>query len=240
MKKRRFPLLLVAVVFILVFVFLIAKAMRQQQQQTASQYSQVLVAKTNLPYGTVLTPTNLAAQTVLTKDILPDEVTNVNRALGLATNISMTAGDPLLLSHLVPAASLTFGHLLPPNTVSYTIPVSGISGQAGLLNVGDSVDILIGLTGSNNSSSSRYSLRNARIYALNSDVIPGTTVQGYASLTIAVTPLQAEALQILQLSGAQVLVLDNAAGSTTPNVQTLTNQTAGGIITQYSNAVQAN
>jgi len=189
-------------------------------QQKAAQSAKpktkpVLVASVDMPRGTML-----KAECVETRpwpeDLVPSgTLSDIEELQDRAVVTSLVAGEPILESKLAEAGLLGAAALIEEGKRAFTISTpSPSSGVAGFLLPGNHVDILLTVKGGNTGTeSARTLLQNVEIIAagtrLNTTRDPSGKVEEVRSVTLHVTPEQAEKLTLAQSVGTLTLALRN-------------------------------
>jgi Flp pilus assembly protein CpaB len=197
-------------------------------------------AKTDIPLGTVITLDMVETRNQAIAVRASDAFGDVGEVVGKTTRTEIKRGA------LVTAAVFNAGaggggqdvaHLLDPGLRAIAVQVDQGTGVGTLINVGDRVDLLLGLTGDKvplvtidrttralstvtgiNSTTTKLILQNMQVIGTLSSVgsatggqaspPPGATLTGQQELVIlAVTPQQAEVIKFAQIDGQISLVL---------------------------------
>jgi len=143
-------------------------------------------------------------------DVYPQ---NLERYLGRKVNRNIDRGTPILVSHFTSREPMRASRRLPEGMRAVSINVDAVSGVSGLINPGDSVDILATITetqpGARMSAAAiktRRVLSNVTVLAVDdrmshSEAIaarPRAYRRTYTTLTLLVTPLESELLIYLR------------------------------------------
>ena len=185
----------------------------------------VIVAKSNLPAGTRLGSATVAAREVPTEFLHRDAITanEWSKIQGRATRHELTAGAPVLRSHLLGRTGGRFADLVEEGTRALTIPVDQLSSISGMLAPGDKVDILMTLRQGQQPVMFPL-IRNTEVIATGerTDLLnqePGR----YSTMTIATTPEIATKIIYAQEVGSLRVVLRNPddEGDSLPSSMTL-------------------
>jgi len=173
--------------------------------------TRVLVAIADLPAGTRLDNNSVAAREVpaefLHRDALRAD--DWSQVRGRATRHELTAGAPVLRSHLLGSKGGRFADLIEEGQRALTIPVDQLSSISGMLAPGDRVDILMTLRQAEQPVMFPL-IRNTEVIATGerTDLLnqePGR----YSTMTIAATPDVAAKIIYAQEVGSLRVVLRN-------------------------------
>lgn len=186
----------------------------------------VVVAVTSIPAHVNVTPEMVTVKSIPTEAVHPDAVTSVEEIVGFTTNMAIYNDEQILKTKVVTEAeSATLSYRIPENMRAITIPMTEISGVGGYITKGDKVDILVTYefevepaTPETGEEAKQLTITYTQFQ--NIEILekgpstPATTepaaVSGVAtSLTLLVTPSQAEVLTFAQYSGSINMVLRN-------------------------------
>jgi pilus assembly protein CpaB len=211
-------------------VFAIRQAVSVKQQTTAETTSQVVVADADITSGAALNP-KLVRLTNWPKQITPpNAATTVAQVDNRVVMVPLVKGEPILLSKLAPEGTgAGLGGLIRGDMEAFTVKVDDVSGVAGFIHPGARVDVLMILPSIKNASEhlSKLILQDLKVLTAgqvweqtgNNKPVPVNTV------TLEVTPQQAEILNLASTQGRIRLTLRNLANKkVTPT---------NGILTSY-------
>ena len=230
-KKKLF--LLIAALVVAVGTALLARSMfagaAAPQVQAAAPVPKgpsVLIAKTALPVGTILTAESVAYQQ-WPEDLVQDAYfiegeADMNKLLGTVVRNPITAGEPLTQGTLVAPGDRGFlAAALGPGMRAVTVPVSENTAVAGFVFPGDRVDMMLTQTvnggGGPSLKAAETILRNVRVLATGQRTTTSTTkdgktrVRSYRTVTLEVTPRMAEKVAVAQMIGKLSLALRSIA-----------------------------
>lgn len=242
--------LIIAVISGIIAVFLVVSYIKQQEQKifkAASQAvtarrqeaSKVLVARKNIPEGTVLSEKDLALKEVPQDYIQPRAATSIDRVLGRITNSPIEEGEQILMTKLaVPESATSLANKTPPGKRAITIPIDNITGLSGMIRPGDHVDIMTTMAVPSQDAQGKIVqqpmvlplFQNVLILAVGSDIGGGVSKEGQRAgantITFALMPQEATLLAYVQEQAKLRLILrsptDTAAQTLPPaNPQTL-------------------
>ena len=190
---------------------------------------QVLVAKKNLPVGTIIDATMLGYQpwpkamqqaAYYTQDT-PDG--DAGKLLGTVVRYPVTAGQPLTRGALVGPQDRGFlAAALGPGMRAVTVPVSTASSVAGFVFPGDRVDMVLTQEVSGEGPALKVSetiVRNVRVLATDQRIDSKgedgkTEVKTFSNVTLEATPRIAEKIAVAQSVGTLSLSLRSIADNT--------------------------
>jgi pilus assembly protein CpaB len=183
----------------------------KSQPSAVARYTQVVVAKDNIPAGSELRAEDLTVGK-MAGDI-PAEVIYGNPAevVGRVLVASLVKGQPIMEPVLAPKGTGSgLQALVPMGMRAITIEVNDFSGVGGFLVPGCHVDVIATLTGTNNEQFDRTVVQNIKVTAVNSHMTqPGPDAQPeqMRSVTLLATPKEAEAINLAAGTGRPRFVL---------------------------------
>lgn len=200
-------------------------AARRASLEAKYEPQRVIVAVGNLPAGTRLNASTVAAREVPAEFLHGDAIRaeEWGQIQGRATRHELTKGAPVLRSHLAGHTGGRFADLIEEGERALTIPVDQLSSISGMLSPGDKVDILMTLRQGDQPvmfplvRQTEVIATGVRTDLLNQE--PGR----YNTMTIAATPELAAKIIYAQEVGSLRVVLRNPDDETDelPNSMTL-------------------
>ncbi|MGA1983679.1 MAG: Flp pilus assembly protein CpaB [Acidobacteriaceae bacterium] len=183
---------------------------------TQPQTTQVVVAASDIPLGSVLRDSDLG--TVEIEGALPEgAITDKQKAVGRGVTSNLYKGEPILDSRLAaPGAGGGLAATIPPGMRASAIRVDDVVGVAGFVTPGMHVDVLISGNPPDDANPSLGQQVNTLLQ--NIDVLSaGTDIQKDAEgkpqqvqvVNLLVTPEQAEQLELASTQAHIQLVLRN-------------------------------
>ena len=185
---------------------------------------QIVVPKTDMPIGSVMSAGNLALRPVPNafvhdQAVRPDDLQSV---LGHRLMHQVNSGEPVLMSHVSQQRGSGFSNLLEQGKRALTVPVDSVSSMAGLLRPGDRVDLLATVR-DNERSITVPLLTDVPLLATGAAVdefgLENTTAR-YQTITVSVTGEEAAKITHAQEVGRLSVVLrpagDNSAAYAQP------------------------
>ncbi|MBX6350325.1 MAG: Flp pilus assembly protein CpaB [Clostridia bacterium] len=190
---------------------------------------EVVVAERALPPRTVLARADLALQP-FPKDYLPTgAVTSLEDALGRVTVAPLAAGEIVLAAHLAePTSKVALAYHVPAGFRAFTIPIGETTAVAGFIQPGDRVDLVFVRSGGSAAGGAQGDqatllVQNVQVLAVGQrqDSDPQAAegqLQGYTSLTVALTARDAVRVALALEVGKVRVALRPAAPEGTVNV----------------------
>lgn len=152
-------ILIAGVVLALIAVFMVNSYISQQRQQAEEQAREavakmrsnevaVLVAKKDIPKGTLITDSSLfETKNFPNQYVQPQAVTSLDRVFGMLVVNPFVKGEQVTLSRLTrPQTSGSLAMATPIGKRAVTINVDSLSTMAGMIRSGDKVDMIVMLS----------------------------------------------------------------------------------------------
>jgi pilus assembly protein CpaB len=220
MNRRNRTLIVVAVAVILASLasFGVYRAIQRipvREVEVATRH--VVVANPGkeplLPVGTMLTREQVSLVAWPAASPVPGSFSTIDEVVGRGLIASVMQNEPITESKLAPRES---GAGLPPTIPAgmraMAVRVNDVIGVAGFTLPGTRVDVIVTVTG-NNQSQSRVVLSNIQVLTAGTVLDNERTREGQAIparvVTLLVSPSDAERLALAQTEGAIVLALRN-------------------------------
>lgn len=200
-------------------------AARKARLESKYEPTRVLVARNDLPPGTRLDASTVAAREVPAEFLHRDALRAEDWASvqGRSARHELTAGAPVLRSHLLGRTGGRFADLVEEGKRALTIPVDQLSSISGMLAPGDRVDIFMTLRQTEQPVMFPL-IRNTEVIATGerTDLLY-QEADRYNTMTIAATPEVAAKIIYAQEVGSLRVVLRNPSDETDalPNSMTL-------------------
>lgn len=219
--------LLVAVLLGLITALVTSAYVKAKTKPAAVITGPEVVATQAIPSGTVITSTMLRVRRVPPAYVVPGSAKAAAPLLGGIVKQDISAGEPVLLSEVASGkAGSGLAFIIPAGDVAMTVSVDALSGQDGMLRPGDRVDILaIVQKGAGVPAQSvATALRGVQVLAVGNVTAPATAAKaGYATVTLAVDPQEAEEIAYIEHFAALTLTLvppaQTGGGSVAPFTQ---------------------
>jgi len=202
--SRRWPLIL-ALLFGLLAAFAVNSylvSLRQAQQQL--QMVPVVVARVDVRERAIIGADQVEVRQMPRVYVHPLAAAQLSQVVGRVASSDITAGEPILTSKLAERdARSGMAYVIPPGLRAITIAVSEVKGVGGFIAPGDLVDVIVTLETPNRTAVTKILYQRIRVLATAQRVEdrPGERPQVVSSITIAVTPQQAEKIVLADEEG---------------------------------------
>ena len=211
MNVKKFGPLILALGLGLVTLYMTMRFINNQQSASAQpKRPQVVMAKDNIDAGAVLTEDNLT-KGELSTDIVPDTVfSDPGELLGRVASVPIVQGQVITKTLLAPkGVGAGLQAVVPMGMRAITLEINEISGVAGNVLPGCHVDIIQTLRDdATGGSIARTIAQNVLVTAVGMRHNPGDGSDGGGhSVTVLVTPVQAEMLELASATGRPRLSL---------------------------------
>jgi pilus assembly protein CpaB len=171
----------------------------------------VVVATKDVPEGQVLDATGLTLASWPEQSVPPGAFSRLDSAVGRVVRVNVFAGEPIVPGRLAPAGTGPGLELkIPPGQRAMAVRINDVAGISGLIQPNSRVDVLVTIQEPGSSKQvAKLFMENMRVLSV------GTEIQRDASgkpitattVTLGVTPPQAERLAVAMSQGAIQLVL---------------------------------
>jgi pilus assembly protein CpaB len=209
----------------------ISKEVRSEREQLQAQYKliSVVVAKSDLAPGTVLSAKTVALREI-PKTFLHTEAIGSETWSDIAGRVlsrSVRSGETILSSHLAQGAGAGFSAQLPEGMRALTFPVNEEASIAGMLAPGDRIDILFTTTAANESVTVPL-LFSVPVIATglrtqsNENSLPDKLQSAFRTITVSVTPVDAAKITLAQEAGRITVALRQPLDQTSPRLARIT------------------
>jgi pilus assembly protein CpaB len=208
----------IAVVAAVIFGFIAAAAsynyLRQQNaaaEAMKKSLQKIIVAAKDMPSGTMIDEKAIAdgllKEVAWPKDSIPaGSFSSTNELLGKAVNIKLVAGEPILASRV--GGGLGLPGRLTPGYRALAMKVDEVSGVSGFIAPDDRVDVIATVNAPGGEGRiSKIVLQDKRVLSVASNAEQKSTGQMARSITLEVTPEEAEKLSLAQSEGPLSLAL---------------------------------
>jgi pilus assembly protein CpaB len=179
------------------------------QQQNSGSTIQVLVAARDLQMGTRLMPDMMTTLEWPKAAALKDPLTRMDQAVGRVIRIPVLRGEPFLLNKLAPVGDKGgLSSVLSEGQRAVTVKVNEIVGVAGFALPGNYVDVMVNTPDQLNQPVSKIVLERIQVLAVAQDVASTENKPRVVNaVTLQVTPVQAEQIDLARSIGTLSLVL---------------------------------
>jgi pilus assembly protein CpaB len=196
---------------------------KEQAQRPAVQIATrpVVVAALSIPLGTPLRAEALQIKQ-WPEDLAPDSsFQEIDAVIGRVMKTEVIAGEPILSTKLAPTGSGGgVPGLIPAGMRAFTVAVNVVSGVGGFILPGTRVDVLatVSPSGMKNGTTTKTILQNVAVLAVDQTFNKnGDDPVVVKSVTLVVSPDEAEKLALASNEGKLQLVLRNGADLETHN-----------------------
>ena len=218
MQNRLRFAMLIAISFGLLAAYGIFSFLRQQRLESErfrSSLQNVVVTTKDVPSGTTITSDMVKTTSYLKSSIPPGAFSSLQQVTGKIAKSTLTTGEPILPSRLGDKAGLTV--LLTPGHRAIAVRVNEIIGVSGFIVPNDRVDViaLVAPPSAANEGAKQISkivLQNKRVLSVAQTVNEPKDgkPQVASSITLELTPEEAEKLSLASIEGQIVLALRSA------------------------------
>lgn len=225
-----------------------ALSKKEREVEQRGEPVDVLVAKTKIEAGKQIIPDMIDKRRIPSLYKQPDALTAKEKAIDQVAIVTIAPGEQILESKLSSSLMQPLAAVLPKGMRTVTVQTDATKGAAGLIQVGDHVDILglfqIEKPGSGVIPSARVVFQNVPVIAVGQFTIPnviGRTKKLFAAagesapetqgftLTLAMTPFDAQRMILVQEIGKVVFMLRFTGESPEPlQFQILTSEDVTG------------
>ena len=210
MKASR-RLLIVAVIFGLITVAALNYYLKSLTSGGApalanAAYTDVVVAKSTIPEHTRITAEMLEVESIPLDAVHPEAIKNTEEAVGGISRTEIIKGEQLLTARVAAEGRASLSYRVPEKRRAISLPVSEVTGVSGYISPGDKVDVLVTYSDAEiNSRVTTYTVvQNALVLATGEFTHEQDSEerQLVSTITLAVTPGQAEVLAYALLKGS--------------------------------------
>jgi len=213
MNTRRITLL-IAVLLAMVTGWLTLNYVRGVQESAAVNTTprSILVAASDIPARSTITPAMLTRVTRPGSSVEPDAIGNAQAAVGALALITIPAGSTISASKIGRPSDAALPVRLRSGMRAVTIQIDRVKGIAGLVEPGDRVDIIAIPPRQDSSPTASTILRGVRVLAIGSaletaQASPSPQDQSSSTATLEVTPKQADLLAMADVNTTLRLAL---------------------------------
>lgn len=208
----------------------ISGQLEQEKTRLAAEYQQeesnVVVPRRSIEKGEVVTEELLSLRSIPSEFVHMDTVREINyaNAIGQRAAHPLDQGKPILWAQLELGSLGTFSSLIEDGRRALTVSVDEINSLSGFLQPDDKVDLFLTYT-EHKLKKTRLLMSQIRVIATGTLTKPlpeGLGVTNYGTLTVDVTPKQAERLIYAQTSGSITATLKNSDDTVVAQKQTPT------------------
>jgi pilus assembly protein CpaB len=223
-NTRRITLLVAVVLAIgtgvLTLRYLSSVNQQAQQQQQQVELKHVIIANHDIPARAKITPDMLTSVSRPANEVPQQALSDPKQAEGDVALITIPQGSPLTSATIGQPAEVGLTFRLKPGMRAVSIPVDKVKAVSGLIQPGDKVDVMASVkSGAGIPPKTFTIIRGATILAINtqleqtgtdaaaSPAPDGSGAGGGATVTLGVTPGQADLLTVADLNTTLRLAL---------------------------------
>ncbi len=177
----------------------------------APSESHIVTLKRDVAAGQEITAEDVTSSELSSPIAPPGTFTNVTEVIGRVTIAPMALGQPVLQPLLAPKGAAGGLQALIPNGMrAITIDVSETTSVGGMIGPGCLVDVLITLSGEAAGPTTKTLVQGVKVQAVGQRMGPpakDAPPEQYRSVTLLVTPSQAETVELASNAGRPRLVL---------------------------------
>jgi len=217
-KYRAYIMFGVAIFIALIATFLIINWLQTKakvKQAVPQETQEVVVAKVDLNWGTVITKEMIETKPFLKKSLPGGYFSDTSSLAGRVLISPVKANEPIFESRLAPTTVKTggVGAMVSPKKRAIAVKVDKVIGVSGFIHAGNRVDVLVTLQAEKTQTYiTKTVLENILVLAAG----PETEAKGKAEtpttvdvITLEVTPEEAEKLALAATQGKILLALRN-------------------------------
>ncbi|MFN2529567.1 MAG: Flp pilus assembly protein CpaB [Candidatus Baltobacteraceae bacterium] len=185
----------------------------QATNGSAGRLRQIVVAARDIPARAPITPDAIAVVQRPESEVDPDAFADTAKIRGAISLISIPAGSVLTQSKVGRPADVGLAIRLRPGQRAVSIPVDRVKDVAGLIESGDHVDVIANVPrGPGMPPHAATILRDVLVMAIGpalevAGATPAPDEQNAATVTLAVTPKQADLLTLADINATLRLAL---------------------------------
>ena len=193
----------------LVYVYLSQVAAASEENKVKTET--VVVALTSIPGHIKVTADMLETKEIAEDAVHPDALTSIDAVVGGTTTTDLMAGEQILSARIVTdTGDAPLAYRVPENMRAITVPATEVDSIGGYVLPGDKIDILASYTSAEDVSVVEK-IQNIEIlekgpYAVGAE---GQQTGVPTSITILVTPTQADVIANASLNGSLYFTLRN-------------------------------
>jgi pilus assembly protein CpaB len=198
-------------------------------EAVAQEIASIVVARGEIAYGAPIGPQMVRLQQWPIEAVPPEAFTSLEEVLGAngqeprRARRSMVAGEPVLRSKVSNfGEKVTIADMIDPTKRAMAIRVNDVSGVAGFVTPGDRVDVLLTRRLDNNNMITTTVLQDIVVRGTDQLADEDLDKPNVArTVTVEVTPNEAQRVALAQEAGTLSLTLRNLATSATPDLRAL-------------------
>lgn len=216
-KKRTVVLTIVLALLTTAMAYLyITSAVAASSEVPPVEMSEVVVPLSTIPAHAKVTQEMVEVKSIPTESVHAQAITSIEGIVDATTKTELYAGEQILAERVVlDETAATLSYRIPETMRAVAIPTTEVSSIAGHLAAGDHVDIVVTYNeteGEEEHITSYTQLQNIEVLMIGpSASAEGAAVGVPSSVTLLVTPEQAEVVAYATLNGSFHMTLRNPA-----------------------------
>lgn len=221
--------LIVALICASIASVLVYQTMKQNSKPKVIEVPKtaVVCAKAFIPARTIITQDQVEVKSIPQEAVNKDSALKLEDVVGLVTKSDLIQGEQINLNRLLrKGEQVGLSFMIPPGMRAITIAVNEVAGVAGFVKPGERVDVIGTLDSQNTESVSWTVVQDVEVLAVAQDM--GEPVKDNknqakdakvsTSVTLCVTPYQAQKIALAEEKGALRLTLRPALSEEQINV----------------------
>ena len=217
-KNRAVILLILSLIFSAIAIWAAVQWVnRQVEKRTTTHTVKLVVASTNINAGSHLGPELLRTVDWPAGSAVTGSFSDPQPLLNRVTNVNISAGEPVLEQKLASVGSKAgLSALITPGMRAVSVRVNDVAGVSGFALPGNHVDVLVNVQDDQGHMVSKIVLQQIMVLAVAQDAVVKDDVKAkvVSTVTLEVTPQQAEKLDLARSVGSLSLVLLNQVDKT--------------------------
>lgn len=219
-KKRIWIITAALALITTVIVYLYLGQVKAASQENSLEMTKVVVAINEIPAHAKVTEEMVGIKEIPEEAVHPDSYTDIAKVVGGITTTELIAGEQVLTDRIVSDnEEAELSYRIPENMRAITVPASEVNGVGGYIVSGDKLDILVSYVRSEGVQVVYTQLQNIEVLETGANQVAAdaeSTVP--TSLTLLVTPAQAEVIAFANLSGSFHFTLRNPVDTAEQNL----------------------
>lgn len=215
-KKRIWIITGILALLTTALVYFYLKQVEAASQENKVEMSEVVVALTPIPAHVKVTEEMLGIKEIPVEAVHADTYTTIADVVGGTTTTELIAGEQVLTERIVATdEEATLAYRIPENMRAMTVATSEVDGVGGYVMAGDKLDVLVSYTPSEGAQVAYTQLQNIEVLERgpNNDAADSSASGVPTSLTLLVSPAQAEVIAFGSLNGTIYFTLRNPVDS---------------------------
>lgn len=210
-KKRVWIITAVLALITTAMVYLYLGQVKAASQENKVEMSQVVVALSEIPAHVKVTEEMLEIKEIPTEAVHADTYTAIADVVGGTTTTDLIAGEQVLSDRIVlDTGESELSYRIPENMRAITVPATEVNGVGGYIVSGDKLDILVSYVPADGVQVVYTQLQNIEVLETGPNIVAAEAESAVpTSLTLLVTPAQAEVIAYANLSGSFHFTLRN-------------------------------